>query len=395
MRKPAILGAPPAFGEQVFISRPLIPDKDELFAEYEKILSSRWLTNNGSYLQEFEKQLSKFLEVEKCSVFCNGTLALQLAIQGLRLGGEVITTPFTFPATVHALYWNNIKPVFCDVDPKTYNIDVNKIESLINPNTTGILPVHVFGNPCNVFLIEKIANNYGLKVIYDSAHAFGVRYDGKSIGNFGNASMFSFHATKSFNTLEGGAIASPDISLINRLSSYKNFGIVDEEHIIGPGVNGKMNEFQAAFGLLNLKKINIEIENRATLTKKYIENLKKTEGLSFQFFDSTVERNYQYFTIKVDSELFGLSRDELHLALKKENIITRKYFYPLCSNYSCYHALPSASKDSLPEANKLATSILCLPLHGELKEDAVLKIVDCIENCHHHAREIRNKIDEE
>ena len=392
MRKPAILGAPPAFGKQIFISRPLTPDKDELFAEYEKILSSGWLTNNGSYLQEFEKQLSKFLEVDKCSVFCNGTLALQLAIQGLRLGGEVITTPFTFPATVHALYWNNIKPVFCDVDPKTYNIDVNKIESLITPNTTGILPVHVFGNPCDVFLIEKIANNYGLKVIYDSAHAFGVRYDGKAIGNFGNASMFSFHATKSFNTLEGGAITSPDASLITRLSFFKNFGIVDEEHIIGPGINGKMNEFQAAFGLLNLKKVNAEIEKRKALTKIYLEKLKKIEGLSFQFFDSAVERNYQYFTIKVDSELFGLSRDELHLALKKENIITRKYFYPLCSNYACYQAIPSASKDSLPEANKLSKSILSLPLYGELKEEEVFKIIECIESCHRHAREIKNKI---
>jgi len=393
MRKPAILGSPPAFKEPIFINRPMIPDKNELFAEYEKILSSRWLTNNGRYLQEFEKQLSQFLEVDNCSVFCNGTLALQLAIQGLRLGGEVITTPFTFPATIHALYWNNIKPVFCDVNPQTYNLDTTKIESLITPNTAGILPVHVFGNPCDVYSLEKIAKNYGLKIIYDSAHAFGVKYNGKSIGSFGDASMFSFHATKSFNTLEGGAIASSDIPLINRLSYYKNFGIADEEHVIGPGINGKMNEFQAVFGLLNLKKVNAEIEKRKVLTNIYTNELQKIDGLSFQLFDSAVERNYQYFTIRIEKEKFNLSRDQLHLALKQENIITRKYFYPLCSNYPCYHALPSASKESLPEANNLASSILCLPLYGELKEEEVLKITESIEICHHYAKEIINKIE--
>lgn len=392
MKKPAMLGGTPAFSNPVFISRPMIPDKDELFSELEKILSSRWLTNNGKYLQDFETELTKFLEVDYCSVFCNGTIALQLAIQALRIAGEAITTPFTFPATIHSLYWNNTKPVFCDIDPLTYNIDVAKIESLITPNTTAIVPVHVFGNPCDVEKLDQIAKNYGISVIYDAAHAFGVKYNGKAIGKYGNASMFSFHATKSFNTLEGGAVTSSDASFNHRISYYKNFGIMDEEHVIGPGINGKMNEFQAAFGLLNLKKIKNENEKRKRLTKVYEDSLRNIDGLGFQLFDPAVERNYQYFTIRIDHTKFGISRDELHTALRQENIVTRKYFFPLCSNYSCYHALPSASRDNLPEANGLAESILSVPLYGDLSDDDVMKITECIKSCQHHSKDIKGKV---
>lgn len=392
MRKPAILGWPPAFKEPVYVSRPLIPDRKELFSEYEKILLSKWLTNNGKYHQKFEKELTKFLEVDNCIVFCNGTIALQVAIKGLGLEGEVITTPFTFPATIHVLYLNNITPVFCDINPHTYNLDATKIESVITPKSSGILPVHIFGNPCDVNLINKIANKHGLKIIYDSAHAFGVRYNGKPIGTFGDGSMFSFHATKSFNTLEGGAITSSNVSFINRLFFLRNFGIVDEEHVIEPGINGKMNEFQAAFGLLNLKNVPKEINKRRILTEIYSSNLERKEGLSFQFFEHSVERNYQYFTIKIDTGKFGLSRDELHLILRRENIITRKYFYPLCSNYSCYNTLPSALKECLPEANRLSESILCLPLYGELKAEEALKIVECIESAQSYANAIKKRI---
>ncbi len=391
-KKPAILGGKPAFNNNIYITRPVTPTIKELNPFLNDVLKRKWLTNDGPYVQSFERGLKEYLNAKYCSIFCNGTLALQLSIQGLRLSGEVITTPFTFPATPHVLYWNNITPVFCDIDPETYNIDPSHIESLISPRTTGILAVHVFGNPCNTKEIEHIARYHGLKVIYDAAHAFGVRYNGKSIANFGDASMFSFHATKLFNTMEGGAITCADVNLYQRLRDLRNFGIRSEEEVISPGINAKMNELQAVFGLINLKKVNDTISKRKVLFERYRSNLKGIPGIRFQRINDRTSYNYAYFTIEILPEAFGLTRDETYLCMREEGIIVRKYFYPLCSDYPCYNALPSAKKELLPNANKVASRILCLPLYSEMKEGDVDKVVEAIFSIHRHAEGIKKKV---
>lgn len=280
-KKLAILGGAPCFADKIYITRPVVPTMEELKPLLKDILKTKWLTNNGPYVQEFEKELGKFLGAPYCSVYCNGTLALQLSVQGLRLSGEVITTPFTFPATPHVLYLNNITPVFCDIELDTYNLDPEHIESLISPKTTGIMPIHTFGNPCDVENIEKIANYHRLKVFYDAAHAFGVEIYGKPIGNFSDASMFSFHATKIFNTLEGGAVICSDVNLYQRLRDLRNFGIRSEEEIISPGINTRMNELQAIFGFLNLKKIPHSIKKRKKLFERYRTHLSKLPGIHY------------------------------------------------------------------------------------------------------------------
>jgi dTDP-4-amino-4,6-dideoxygalactose transaminase len=391
-KKLAILGGIPAFNDRIFVTRPVVPTIEEFEPLLKDILETRWLTNDGPYAQEFEKQLEKYLGVAHCSIYCNGTLALQLCVQGLRLSGEVITTPFTFAATPHVLYWNNTTPVFCDVDPDTYNLDPKHIESLISPKTTGIMPVHTFGNPCDIEHIERIAKYHGLKVIYDAAHAFGVEINGNPIGNFGDATMFSFHATKLFNTLEGGAVTCSDVNLNQRLRDLRNFGIRSEEEVISPGINAKMNEFQAAFGLLNLKKVKNTIEKRKEIFERYHDHFRSLPGLRFQRITHGTSYNYAYLTVEILPDQFGLSRDDVYICMRKEGIMVRKYFYPLCSNYPCYQALPSAKKDLLPNANRLASRILSLPLYSEMTEEDIDKIVEVFTLLYKHSTEIKDKI---
>lgn len=391
-KKLAVLGGTPAFNEKIYVTRPVVPEMEELKPLLRDILKSKWLTNDGPYAREFEKLLGRYLDVAYTSIYCNGTLALQLCVQGLRLSGEVITTPFTFPATVHVLYWNNITPVFCDVDPDTYNIDPSRIESLISPRTTGILAVHIFGNPCDMQHIKKIADYHGLKVIYDAAHAFGTKVNNKSIGNFGHASMFSFHATKTFNTLEGGAVTCSDYNLHQRLRDLRNFGIRSEEEVVSPGINAKMNELQAAFGILNLKKVDASIEKRKKLFDKYYSLLSKLSGIKFQRISEGIYYNYSYLTIEILPDEFGLNRDNVFTCMREEGIMVRKYFSPLCSNYSCYSALPSAKKDLLPNANRLASRVLCLPLYDEMKESDVEKVVEIVSLLKDNSLEIKSII---
>ncbi len=340
------------------------------------------MTNLGPQHLQFENQLKKYLNVANLSLFCNGTLALQLACQALRLSGEVITTPFTFAATPHVLYWNRITPVFCDINPYTFNLDPERIESLITPNTTAIMPVHVFGYPCDIVGIQKIADRYGLRVIYDAAHSFGVEVDGEQIGNFGDISMFSFHATKIYHTLEGGALAFKDRSLRERLEFAKNFGFKGEENIVVPGINAKMNEFQAAIGLLMLDVVKEERERRKKLTMIYRERLKDIPGINFRVDIPGVKHNYYNFVITVDKNKFSIGRDELYENLKQYNIFTRKYFYPLCSQFQCYKQHPSSSPKNLPIAEKVTEEVLSLPLYGYLEEKDINKICDIIELYH-------------
>ncbi len=374
------------------MTRPVVPTIEELAPYLEDILGSRWLTNDGRYVRELENKLAEFLGVPYCAAVCNGTMGLLLSIRALGLSGEVITTPFTFPATIHALEWCNITPVFCDIDPLTYNIDVSKIGPLISPRTTGIMPVHIFGNPCDVGEIERIAEYHELKVIYDAAHAFGVEHQGKGIGGFGDASIFSFHATKIFNTVEGGAICCRDAELDQRLRDFRNFGIRSEEEVIGPGINAKMNEIQAAFGILNLKKVRGGIQKRRGLFERYHGCLSKIPGLRFQRLSPGVSYNYSYMIIEIIPEDFGLTRDEVYMCMWQEGIKVRKYFWPLCSNYPCYNALPSANKDLLPHANRISERVLSLPLYEDMTDGDVDAITEVFSSCHNYAAEIRRLI---
>lgn len=351
----------------VYVTRPALPPLDAYTERLEHIWESRWLTNKGRYHDEFEARLRAYLGVEHVSLFCNGTIALLVGLQALRINsGEVITTPFTFPATAHVLYWNGVTPVFADIDPVTLNLDPNNIERLITPNTKAILAVHVFGNPCDVDAIEAIAARHGLQVIYDAAHAFGVRVRGRPIVDRGDLSVLSFHATKPFTTGEGGAIVVRGAKLKDRIEFLKNFGIADEETVIGPGINGKMNEFQAAFGVLALDLVRDEIRRRRAIAGRYREGLGGIPGVTVQYDVPDVEQAYPYFPIRINPRIYGRDRDELHAFLKRGNIITRKYFYPLCSRYSCYASLPSARPELLPVAERAAREVLCLPIYGDL-----------------------------
>lgn len=365
------------FTHPIYITRPLLPDLHELTKKLQEVWDSQWLTNIGNQHRLLEKKIKELLNVPNVSLFNNGTIALIVACQSLRLSGDVITTPFTFPATPHVLAWNNIRPVFCDIDPVTMNIDADKIESMITPQTTGILAVHVFGTPCNVEKIQEIADRYGLKVIYDAAHAFQCEIGGIGIGNFGDITMFSFHATKLFHTAEGGALAFKDNNLKGRIDLLKNFGIKNEEEVIMPGINGKMNEIQAALGLVVLDSIEEERNKRKKLLDTYCECLKGIDGISI--LDERSDTNsYQYFVIRIDEKLFGKSRDFIHEEFKKYNVFTRKYFYPLCSDYTCYRHLPSSTIDNLPVANKVVKEVLSMPFYGGLSEDDVEKICNIL-----------------
>ncbi|MEE9379667.1 MAG: DegT/DnrJ/EryC1/StrS family aminotransferase [Candidatus Lokiarchaeia archaeon] len=363
------------FKKPIYIIRPLLPPLREVYKKIKEIWKSKWLTNMGIQHQILEHELMEYLDVPNLTLFCNGTLALQLAYQALELKGEVITTPFTFPATINSLIQNNLKPIYCDIRLDNFNIDCDLIENLITPNTTAILPVHVFGNPCEIEKIEKVAKKYNLKIIYDAAHCFGITYKNRGIGNFGDVSMFSFHATKIFHTIEGGALTYNDPDLKESFNLLKNFGIKNEEEVILPGINAKMNELQAMIGLLTLHLVEDEIEKRKTLTAIYKENLKKIEGIQFLNENQNVKYNYQYFPILIDEKGYGLSRNLVYEKLKDYNVFSRKYFYPLCCDYQFNK---SVSLMDLPIAKKIVNEILCLPLYGELREKEIVKICDIL-----------------
>lgn len=364
----------------ILVTQPRLPDLREFVKSLELIWESKWLTNNGKFHQKFEEKLKQHLVVNYISVFSNGTLALITALQALRITGEVITTPFSFVATTHALHWNRIKPVFCDIDPVYGNIDPDKLESLITPSTTAILAVHVYGNPAQHRKLQKIADTYGLKLIYDAAHAFGVEENGTSILNYGDLSILSFHATKTFNTIEGGAIICHDEKTKKRIDHLKNFGFADEVTVVAPGINAKMNELQAAYGLLQFSAIEVDRLKRKEITEFYREKLRPIKGITCLMDMGDVKHNYSYFPVLVENE-YTLSRDALYEKLKENNIFGRRYFYPLISNMPTYKDLPSANKGQLNTANLFADKVLCLPLYSDLSKADVEIIVDVIAKC--------------
>ncbi|MGL5906300.1 MAG: dTDP-4-amino-4,6-dideoxy-D-glucose aminotransferase VioA [Shewanella sp.] len=347
------------------VTQPFLPELNEFLPYLEKIWDNRWLTNNGPFHQELEKKLCDYLGVEYISLFNNATIALITALQAMRISGEVITTPYSFVATSHSIMWNGLEPVFVDIDPATFNIDPTKIEAAITPRTTAIMPVHCYSNPCDVEAIQKIADNYGLKVIYDAAHAFGVDYKDKSLLRWGDLSILSFHATKVFNTFEGGAIISPDAKTKQRIDRLKNFGIADELTVTAPGINGKMSEINAAFGLVQLQHIDEAMAQRAVIDTRYRAALADVKGISLYQHNQQANSNFSYFPILIEDE-YPLSRNELYEKLKSNNILSRRYFYPLISNMPMYRGLPSALQDNLSKANKLADKVLCLPIFHEL-----------------------------
>lgn len=363
--------------KRIYVTQPFLPPLEEFMPYLEQIWESKWLTNGGPFHQEFEVKLADYLGVEHIALFANGTLALVTALQALRITGEVITTPYSFVASAHSLLWNGIKPVFVDIDPKTFNLDPEKIEAAITPQTTAILPVHVYGNPCDVKEIEEIADVYGLRVIYDAAHAFGVRYKGESLLTHGDLSVLSFHATKVFSTFEGGAIVCPDAKTKKRIDDLKNFGHAGEVTVIAPGINGKMNEMQAAFGLLQLNYIDKVIDRRREIDAHYREQLSQIPGISFRPLPAETKNNYSYFPILIEDE-FPLSRDELNDTLRQNGIYPRRYFYPLISEFPMYRGLPSAAKANLPSAKMLSERVLCLPIYPNLKDESVARIVSII-----------------
>lgn len=371
------------FDEPIHVTRPLLPDLDLVQKHLEDIWQSKWLTNNGPKHQQLEAALKDTLKVAGISLFNNGTIALLVACRALALTGEVITTPFTFPATTHSLAWCGLQPVFCDIDPHTLTIDPTKIERLITPKTSAIFGVHVYGIPCHVEAIQKIADKYRLKVMYDAAHAFGVEINGRSIGTFGDISMFSFHATKLFHTIEGGCLTYNDASLKTQIDYLKNFGIKNPDEVVLAGINGKMNEIQAAMGLINLTLLEEERAKRAQIENVYLENLDDIPGISIVQRGADTTASLQYFVIRVDQAQYGISRDDLHDQLKSFNVITRKYFYPLCSNYPCYRHLPSADVNDLPVANRVVEEVLALPLYGELSLDDTRQICRLIRSFAH------------
>ncbi len=364
----------------ITVTSPLIPPLEEFVTYLEDIWNRKWLTNNGVYHQQLEKALCEYLGVDYISLFSNGTLALITALQTLRITGEVIVTPFSFVATTKAIWWNGIKPVFVDVDPLTLNLDPDKIEAAITPNTTAVVPVHVYGNPANIKRIEEIADIYGLKVINDAAHAFAVEQDGHSILNYGDLSILSFHATKTYSTIEGGAIICHDEKMKKRIDYLKNFGFANETTVVAPGINAKMDEVRAAYGLLGLKYVDQAIENRHKVAIRYREVLKDIPGISFMNDMQGVKHNYSYFPIFVDEEIYGMSRDALYQKMKDDNVLGRRYFYPLISTFPTYKGLESAKPSNLPIATKAANTVICLPMHHELSDDDVERVLNLIKN---------------
>lgn len=362
----------------ITVTSPLMPSLDELNVYLQDIWNRKWITNNGHYHKELEKALCEYLDVPFISLFTNGTLPLITALQAMRITGEVITTPFSFVATTHALWWNGIKPVFVDIDPLTCNLDPEKIEAAITPRTTAIMPVHVYGQPCDTKRIQEIADKYGLKVIYDAAHAFGVKVNGKSILNAGDMSTLSFHATKVYNTIEGGALVMHDEQTKKRIDYLKNFGFAGETTVVAPGINSKMDEVRAAYGLVNLKQVDKAIEARRRVADTYREALKEIPGIRFMDDVPGVQHNYAYFPIFVDEAQYGMSRDELYFKMKEHNVLGRRYFYPLISTFSTYRGLESAHPDNLPVATKMAEQVICLPMYYGLTDEDLERIVSLI-----------------
>lgn len=363
---------------KIYVTQPSLPPLEEFTELLKQVWASKILTNNGPFHQQFEKALQEYLGVKYISLFSNGTLALMTALQALRISGEVITTPFSFVATTHSLWWNNIKPVFADIESNYFNIDPEKVEAAITPLTTAIMPVHVYGNPCNVEHLKQIADTYGLKLIYDAAHAFGVKIKDESILNFGDLSIMSFHATKVFNTIEGGAIICHDENTKKRIDYLKNFGFTGETSVIEPGINGKMNDLQAAYGLLQLNYVDEYISMRKKITIEYRDQLMDIPGVSFLDDDMNVQHNYAYFPILIDSKYYGKSRDQLYDHLKQHNIFGRRYFYPLISKFATYRSLISAQSSNLPTAEKVAEQVICLPIYPNLENSTIDYICNII-----------------
>lgn len=362
----------------ITVTSPLLPDLEEFNGLLRQIWDSKWITNNGQFHQRLEKELAEYLGVPYISLFTNGTLPLLTALQALRITGEVITTPYSFVATTHSIWWNGCKPVFVDIDPKTGNMDPDKIEAAITPKTTAIMPVHVYGKPCDTKRIQEIADRYGLKVIYDAAHAFGVKVDGESVLNAGDLSTLSFHATKVYNTIEGGAMVMHDEITKKRIDYLKNFGFANETTVVGPGINSKMDEMRSAYGLLNLRQVDAAIEARHKVAVRYRDALRGVKGISF--FDDMpgVRHNYSYFPVFVDAEEYGMTRDELYSKMKAANVLGRRYFYPLISEFSTYRGLESAKPENLPNAHRMADSVVCLPMHHALSDEDRERVINCI-----------------
>ncbi len=377
--------------KQITVTSPLLPNLDEFNEMLKEIWDSKWVTNMGQFHNKLEKALAEYLHVPYVCLFTNGTLPLMTALQALRITGEVITTPYSFVATTHSIWWNGCKPVFVDIDPATGNMDPEKIESAITPATTCIMPVHCYGKPCDTKRIQEIADKYGLKVIYDAAHAFGLEvpaeqyglpaYDEKGMAgimNAGDMSTLSFHATKVYNTIEGGALVVHDEKMKKRIDNLKNFGITDEVTVVAPGINGKMDEMRSAYGLLNLKQVDAAIKARNEVAKKYRKVLREIPGIYFWDDMPGVHHNYSYFPIFINAELFGMRRDDLYYKMKEHGVLSRRYFYPLISNFPTYRGLPTANKENLPLGNKMAEEVLCLPMHHALSEEDIKRVLDCI-----------------
>ncbi|EJN35000.1 putative PLP-dependent enzyme possibly involved in cell wall biogenesis [Pseudomonas sp. GM84] len=362
----------------ITVTSPLMPPLESFLPYLEQIWESRYLTNCGQFHQRLEQELAEHLGVKHISLFSNGTLALVTALQALRITGEVITTPYSFVATAHSLLWNSLKPVFVDIDPLTNNLDPQRIAEAITPATTAIMPVHCYGIPCDVEGIQAVADTYGLKVIYDAAHSFGVRHEGQSILNHGDVSVLSFHATKVFNTFEGGAIVCQDEKTKRRIDYLKNFGFADEVTVIAPGINGKMNELQAAFGLLQLRHIDLALTQRRRIFERYSDLLAGVRGISLMNPPANVEWNYAYCPIMVDGEQFGISRDDLYERFRAVDILVRRYFYPLICEFPMYRGLESANLERLRNAQRTSRQVLCLPIYPDLDiatQDRILSII--------------------
>lgn len=394
----------------ITVTSPLLPDFDKFQVLLKEIWDSKWITNNGSFHKRLEAALCEYLKVPYISLFTNGTLPLITALQAFRISGEVITTPYSFVATTHSIWWNGCKPVFVDIDPKTGNMDPNKIEAAITPRTTAIMPVHCYGKPCDVRAIKEIADKYGLKVIYDAAHAFALEIpkneadyqfafdeaqsalepsspvegtqtrvvETESILNWGDVSTLSFHATKVYNTIEGGAMIMHDAETKKRIDYLKNFGFAGETTVIGPGINSKVDEVRAAYGLLNLKQVDQAIANRQQVANMYRNAFRGIDGLSFFEDMPGVKHNYSYFPVFIDAERYGKTRDDLYFKMKEAKVYGRRYFYPLISEFSTYKGLESSSLDNLPNAHKMANSVICLPMHHELSVEDIERVINLI-----------------
>ena len=363
---------------QITVTSPLLPNLDEFQAMLKEIWDSKWVTNNGQFHKQLEEALCEYLRVPFISLFTNGTLPLLTALQALRITGEVITTPYSFVATTHSIWWNGCRPVFVDIEESTCGMDPERIEAAITPKTTAIMPVHCYGKPCNMEAIQAIADKYGLKVIYDAAHAFGVEVNGKSVLEQGDMATLSFHATKVYNTLEGGALVVHDEQTKKRIDYLKNFGFAGETEVVAPGINSKMDEVRAAYGLLNLKQVDEAIEKRHQVAVKYREALRNVQGV--RFFDDMpgVKHNYSYFPIFINAKAYGMTRDELYFKMKEQGVLGRRYFYPLISTFSTYRGLPSATPENLPVATRIANEVICLPMHHELSEEDLNRILEQI-----------------